>query len=77
MRPAPHRDISVMDPRRPPVQDVHRAMKPVVLAGSGNPQLAAAIAGAMGVPVGSAIVDRFPDEELHVELQEDVRERDV
>lgn len=52
-------------------------MGPVVLAGSGNPELAAAIAQALGVSVGSATVGRFPDDELQIELHEDVRARDV
>lgn len=52
-------------------------MEPVLLSGSGNPPLAAAIARELHVPVGRAIVDRFPDGELHVEVLEDVLGRPV
>src|SRR3954469_3631349 len=52
-------------------------MEPVVLSGSGNPPLAAAIAKELGLPIGAATVGRFPDDELHVELHEDVGGRDV
>jgi ribose-phosphate pyrophosphokinase len=39
--------------------------------------LAAAVAEQLGVPLGSRLVHRFPDGELHVELQESVRGHDV
>jgi ribose-phosphate pyrophosphokinase len=53
------------------------AMEPVLLSGSGNPPLAAAIGRELGLGLGKAIVERFPDDELHVEVLEDVRGRDV
>ncbi|HYS08602.1 MAG TPA: ribose-phosphate pyrophosphokinase [Myxococcales bacterium] len=52
-------------------------MSLVILAGTGNPPLAAAIAGALGLRPGAATVDRFPDGELRVEVHEDVKDKDV
>ncbi len=52
-------------------------MNPVVLAGSANPALADAIADKLGVRVGRCILQRFPDTELHVEIQDSVRGCDV
>ncbi len=53
------------------------AMKPVLLSGSGNPALAASIARELRIPLGRAIVERFADDELHVEVLEDVLGRSV
>ncbi len=53
------------------------AMNPVLLSGSANPPLGAAIAREMGLTVGRTILERFPDRELRVELLEEVRGRDV
>lgn len=49
----------------------------MLLSGSANPQLGAAIAREMALPVGRTILERFPDRELRVELLEEVRGRDV
>ena len=49
----------------------------IVFAGSANVSLAAAVAAQLEVPLGSRLVHRFPDGELHVELQESVRGHDV
>jgi ribose-phosphate pyrophosphokinase len=48
-----------------------------IFAGSANVPLAATIAERLGVPLGDRRVQRFPDGELHVELQESVRGHDV
>jgi ribose-phosphate pyrophosphokinase len=48
-----------------------------VVAGSANPALAENIAGAIGVQLTRRVLERFPDGELHIELQESVRGRDV
>ncbi|MGH9161860.1 MAG: ribose-phosphate diphosphokinase [Vicinamibacteraceae bacterium] len=48
-----------------------------IFSGTSNPQLAAAVAQALGVPLGSAVVDRFPDGEVTVQLEEPVRRKDV
>jgi len=48
-----------------------------LLAGLANVPLAAAVAEQLGVPLGSRLLQRFPDGELHVELQESVRGHDV
>jgi ribose-phosphate pyrophosphokinase len=52
-------------------------MEIAIFAGSGNPPLAAAIASALGVPLGHRRLARSPDGELRVEIQDNVRARDV
>ncbi|GIW05539.1 MAG: ribose-phosphate pyrophosphokinase [Dehalococcoidia bacterium] len=49
----------------------------VLLSGSANRPLAEAIADYLGLPLGKAIVDRYPDHEAHVRLEESVQGRDV
>jgi ribose-phosphate pyrophosphokinase len=48
-----------------------------VLAGTGNAPLAAAIAGELNVPLGRCNVERFPDGEIEVRLEESVRDREI
>lgn len=48
-----------------------------VLSGNSNPRLAEAICKHLGVSVGRAIVDRFPEGEVRVQIQENIRGRDV
>jgi len=52
-------------------------MKPIIIAGSANPSLANNIAELLLTRVCRAILDRFPDGELHAEIEESVRGRDV
>jgi len=54
-----------------------KVMDPVIFAGSANLTLAAAIAERMGLTPGKRALARFPDSELHIEVQESVRGRDV
>jgi len=49
----------------------------VVFSGNANPELARAIINHLRMPLGKAIVDRFSDGEIMVEIMEDVRGRDV
>jgi ribose-phosphate pyrophosphokinase len=49
----------------------------VVFTGNANPELARAIVNQLRIPLGKAIVDRFSDGEIMVEIMEDVRGRDV
>ena len=49
----------------------------IVFDGSANPQLAAAIAGELGVVLGPAIVTRFPDSEVSVTLTTTVRRKEI
>lgn len=49
----------------------------MVFTGNANPQLAEAVARQLGVPLGRATVGRFSDGEIMVEVQENVRGRDV
>ena len=48
-----------------------------IFCGSSNIPLATAIASRLGIPLGRRLIARSPDEELHVEIQENVRARDV
>lgn len=48
-----------------------------LFSGNANPDLAAEIASHLGVPLGRAMVERFSDGEVNVELLENVRGRDV
>jgi len=48
-----------------------------ILSGTANPLLAEKIAEAVGVRRSQVLLDRFPDSELHVEIQESVRGADV
>jgi ribose-phosphate pyrophosphokinase len=49
----------------------------MVFAGNATPRLASDIAGYLNLPLGKVLVDRFSDGEIHVEIQENVRGRDV
>ena len=48
-----------------------------VFAGTSNPALAKRIAAHLGIPLGSALVDAFPDGETRVRIEENVRGADV
>lgn len=48
-----------------------------ILAGSANVPLSENIAKSLGVPRSQVLLERFPDSELHVEIQESVRGADV
>lgn len=52
-------------------------MTPVILAGSAHPKLADALARELGEPLGPCFITRFPDGELEIEVQADVRLRPV
>jgi ribose-phosphate pyrophosphokinase len=49
----------------------------VLFTGNANRVLAQEIAGALGIPLGHADVSRFSDGEVTVEIQQNVRARDV
>jgi len=48
-----------------------------IFCGNSNPRLAADVANYLGIPLGRALVRRFADDEIFVELQENVRGEDV
>ena len=52
-------------------------MQMTLFTGQANQPLAEAIAGRLGCDLGRCLVERFPDSELHVELQTSVRGHDV
>ena len=49
----------------------------IVVAGSGNPLLADSVAERLGTRVCRSVLNRFPDTELHAEIDESVRGCDV
>lgn len=49
----------------------------MVFSGNANPELALAIANHLKLNLGSALVSQFSDGEVHVEIMENVRGRDV
>jgi ribose-phosphate pyrophosphokinase len=52
-------------------------MSLTLFAGSANPSLAEAIAEKLALRLGGVLLQRFPDGELHIEIQETVRGHDV
>jgi ribose-phosphate pyrophosphokinase len=48
-----------------------------ILSGTSHPELAAEIAGYLDVPMTAAYIGRFPDGEIDIKLQEDMRGSDV
>ena len=52
-------------------------MEPIVFAGSANPGLAQAVTARMGITPGRCFVERFPDGETSVRIDESVRGKDV
>ncbi len=49
----------------------------MVFSGNATPAVAKAVASELGIPLGRAIVDRFSDGEIQVEILENVRGHDV
>ncbi len=47
-----------------------------IFSGSGNPALAVAVCKYLGIPLGGANVDKFPDGEKVIRIEDDVRGRD-
>jgi ribose-phosphate pyrophosphokinase len=52
-------------------------MKLSLISGSANPNLAKGVASSLGTRLGAFGRQSFPDDELHVEIKEDVREHEV
>jgi ribose-phosphate pyrophosphokinase len=52
-------------------------MKLSLISGSANPHLAQGVASSLGIRLRASKKQSFPDDELHVEIEEDVREHDV
>lgn len=48
-----------------------------IFSGSAHPNLAIAIANHLGVPLGKSTVRRLPDSEIHVMIDEVVRDQDI
>ncbi|MDR3400006.1 MAG: ribose-phosphate pyrophosphokinase [Pandoraea sp.] len=49
----------------------------MVFTGNANPALAHAVVDTLGIPLGKAMASRFSDGEIQVEIQENVRGKDV
>ena len=54
-----------------------RSQQLVLLSGLANPALAASVARAFGIPLGTCLNRQFPDGERHIELYDSVRGDDV
>lgn len=50
---------------------------PIVLHGSAHPELARAVAARLGTVPARCTIDRFPDGESSICVEDDVRDRDV
>lgn len=57
--------------------DTETSASLMIFAGNANPRLANDIARELGVPMGKAVVDRFSDGEVAVEIMENIRGRDI
>src|SRR5258707_12334949 len=66
-------------PTRVPEEAVMAAKNGAIklVAGNSNPQLAQSIAAYLNIPLAQAVVRRFADMEIFVEIQENVRGPDV
>src|ERR1700680_5183627 len=62
---------------RSPARSLPLIQKPLLFAGNSNPGLAKEIATRMETRVGSALVDKFRNEECRVEIRENVRGAEV
>lgn len=49
----------------------------ILFTGTANPDLAAAVAQKLNIPLGKSVVERFPDGEVNVQLLESVRQKAV
>ncbi|RKZ40032.1 MAG: ribose-phosphate diphosphokinase [Gammaproteobacteria bacterium] len=49
----------------------------MVFTGNANPALAKAVVAHLNLPLGKAVIDRFSDDEIMVEIRENVRGKDV
>src|SRR6476469_1530837 len=49
----------------------------MVFTGNANPELAAGVAKQLGIPLGKAVVSKFSDGEVMIEINENVRGKDV
>jgi ribose-phosphate pyrophosphokinase len=49
----------------------------VILGGNSNPELLSEIASGLGVHPAKTVVDRFPEGEIHVQILENIRGKDV
>lgn len=49
----------------------------VILGGTSNPSLAKKIADLLGARLGDALIDRFPEGEIQVQIRENIRGKDV
>jgi ribose-phosphate pyrophosphokinase len=62
---------------RDPEMSTELANNVRIFTGNANPKLARDICAHLGIPLGKAEVGHFPDGETRVQIQEDVRGRDV
>jgi ribose-phosphate pyrophosphokinase len=56
---------------------IRQTTNAVILSGSAHVSLAEALVRELGIVLGARVLERFPDGEIHTEVLEDVRGRDV
>ncbi len=59
------------------IKKVKRMSSMMIFTGNANPELARKVVERLDIPLGKADVDRFSDGEVSVEIQENVRGKDV
>ncbi len=68
---------SQTNPESTTVEKVHTVSQMMVFTGNANPELGIKVVERLDVPMGQANVGRFSDGEVSVEIQENVRGKDV
>ncbi len=68
---------SQTNPESTTVEKVHTVSQMMVFTGNANPELGLKVVERLDVPLGQANVGRFSDGEVSVEIQENVRGKDV
>jgi ribose-phosphate pyrophosphokinase len=69
--------LSASNSNSEPTEKVLAVSRMMVFTGNANPELAQRVVERLDIPMGKAIVGRFSDGEVNVEIQENVRGKDV
>lgn len=55
----------------------YSGLQPLLFSGTSHPKLAQEVASCLGVQLGGIVIEKFPDGEISLQIQENVRGRDV
>jgi ribose-phosphate pyrophosphokinase len=69
--------LSASNSNSEPTEKVLAVSRMMVFTGNANPELAQKVVERLDIPMGKAVVGRFSDGEVNVEIQENVRGKDV